>query len=158
MSYIHVTIKTKSTDTWACVFKDLSEQDLKKKLLKPYNLGQPIYYDGKILSPNEITRIKINKTQRTHIEELKSVQEESFKSVQEFNNSNAGVIIVSAGHGYEDYEINECGTDVTDLYISAGPGSGTSFTKVNDFIKHPWVVRIIPGVIAVAIIAYLKFK
>jgi hypothetical protein len=158
MSYLHVTVKIKSSDGWFCIFKDLPESDLKKKFVKPYRLGKSIYYDGNILSPNEITQIKINETEKPQEDELKVVQEESYKEVQEFNRASSSAVWISAGHGYSDYEINECGKDVTNSYISTGPGVGTTLTVIGEFIKHPWVVRVVAGVVFVAVAAYLGFK
>ncbi|ROQ18679.1 hypothetical protein EDC38_2909 [Marinimicrobium koreense] len=158
MSYLHVTIKTKSSDGWLCIFKDLSVSDLKQKFVKPYRLGKPIYYDGNIFPPNEITQIKINETEKTHEDELKIVQDESYKEVQEFNRTSSSVVLISAGHGYSDYEINECGKDVTNSYISTGPGVGTAFTVAAEFIKHPWVVRVVGGLVFLAVAAYLGFR
>ena len=158
MSYLHVTVKKKGSDDWICIFTDLSDTQLRKKLVRPYRLGRAIYYDGNILSPSDISKIRVNETESPHEEELKSVQEESFRQVQEFNRSNSGVTLVSAGHGYNDYEINECGTDVTHKYIAGGPGTGTLGTLVSDFIKHPWVVRIVGGLIFVAVAAFLGFR
>lgn len=158
MSYLHVTIKTKSSDGWLCIFKDLSVSELKTRLVKPYRLGKSIYYDGNILSPTEITQVNIAETERPHEEELKVVQEESYREVQEFNRTNSSIALISAGHGYSDYEINECGKDVTNSYISSGPGVGTPFTAIAEFIKHPWVVRVVGGLVFVAVAAYLGLK
>lgn len=158
MGYLHVTIKTKNSDDWLCIFKDLSISDLRKKLVKPYRLGKPIYYEGNILSPNEIAKIKINETEKTHEDELNIVRDESFKEVQEFNRTNSSVFLISAGHGHNDFEINECGKDVTNSYISTGPGSGTFLSVAGEFIKHPWVVRIIGGLVFVAAASYMGFN
>ncbi|MBU2985005.1 hypothetical protein KO528_06570 [Saccharophagus degradans] len=158
MSYLHVTIKTKSSEGWICIFKDLSVSDLKKKLVKPYRLGKPIYYDGNILSANEITQIKINETEKVHEDELNIVQEESYKEVQEFNRTSSSIVLISAGYGYNDYEINECGKEVTNSYISTGPGVGTPLTALAEFIKHPWVVRVVGGLVFVAVASYLGFR
>ena len=158
MIYLHVTIKTKSSDGWICIFKDLSAPELKRNLVKPYRLGKSIYYDGNILSSSEITQVKITETESSHEAELKVVQEKSYKDVQEFNRTSSSVVLISAGHGYSDYEINECGKDVTNLYISSGPGVGTPFTALAEFIKHPWVVRVVGGLVFVAVAAYLGLK
>lgn len=158
MSYLHVTIKTKSSDGWLCIFKDLSASDLKRSLVKPYRLGKPIFYDGNILFPSEITHVKITETESPHEEELEVVQEESYRDVQEFNRTSSSVVLVSAGYGYSDYEINECGKDVTSSYITSGPGVGTPFTAVAEFIRHPWVVRVVGGLVFVAVAAYLGLK
>lgn len=154
VGYLHVTVKKKGTENWLCIFKDLSVSDLKKKLVKPYRLGKSIFYDGKILSPSDITQIKIIETSRPHEEELKIVQEESFKEIQDFNRKSTGVILISAGYGYSDHEINECGSEVTESYISSGPGIGTPLTVISDFIKHPWVVRVVGGLVFVTVVTY----
>jgi hypothetical protein len=158
MSYLHVTVKKRGTDSWVCVFTDLSVLELKKKLVRPYRLGRPIYYDGNILLPSEISTININETSKPHEEELEIVQANSFREVQEFNRSSSGVTLISAGHGYNDYEINECGADVTNNYITDGPGTGTLGTAIENFIKHPWVVRVVGGLIFVAVAAYLGLR
>lgn len=145
MIYFHATIKTKNSDCWLCIFKNLSASELKKKLVIPYKLGKSIYYDGKILSPSDITQVKITKTEKSHEEELEIVQEESYENIQKSNRTSHGVIFISAGYGYNDYEINECGEDVTSAYISGGPGIGTLFTKIAEFIKHPLVVSVVSG-------------
>src|SRR5690606_38781932 len=102
MSYLHVTIKTKRSDGWLCIFKDLSASDLKQNLVKPYRLGRSIFYDGNILSPSEITQVKITETENPHGEELKVVQEESYREVQELNRTSSSVVLISAGYGYSD--------------------------------------------------------
>tara|TARA_B110000238_G_C15835911_1_gene314789 strand:+ start:18 stop:494 length:477 start_codon:yes stop_codon:yes gene_type:complete len=158
MSYLHVTIKTNNSNDWICVFKDLSESDLKKSLVTPYKLGKAIYYDGNILAPNEISQIKINKTEKAHSVELKIVQHKSQRDIQESNNSSAGITLISLGHGYHDHEINECGSEVTNKYISTGPGSGTFSSYVGDVIKHPWVVRVVGGLVFIAVATYFGLK
>ena len=129
-----------------------------EKLLKPYRLGASIYYDGNILPPSEITKIKINKINSRHEQELKTVQEESFRRVQELNESNSSIAVISIGYGYNDYEINECGADVTNRYISSGPGGGTPITAIGNFMKHPWVVRVVGGLVFVVVVAYFGLR
>lgn len=158
MSYLHVTIKTKSSDDWLCIFKDLSISDLKINLVKPYRLGKSIFYGGNILSPSEITQVKITETKQSHEEELKLLQEESYRKVQEYNRTSSSTILISAGCGYSDYEINDCGKDVTNLYITSGPGVGTPITAIAEFIKHPLVVYVFGGLMVLALTAYFGLK
>jgi hypothetical protein len=158
MSYLHVTIKKKNADDWVCIFTDLSVAELKKNLIKPYRLGKPIYFDGNILPPNEISKIQITETDKSHEEELKIVQDESYRKVEEFNSSGSGVTLISVGHGYNDFEINECGAEVTNKYITGGPGTGTPLTAIAEFIKHPWVVGVGGGLLLVAVTAYLGLR
>lgn len=158
MSYLHVTIKKKDSDKWLCIFKDLSESDLKQRLLKPYKTGKELFYEGNILPVEQISVIRINKTKLSHEDELRIVQDESYRKITEFNNSNVGATIISTGYGYDDYEINECGDDVTSDYLSSGPGTGTLLTHASELIRHPWVVRIFGGIVFLMVAAYLGLK
>lgn len=158
MSYFHVTIKTKKSNNWLCIFKDLSSSDLKKNLVKPYRLGKAIYYEGNILSPSDITQVKITETESPHEIELKLIQEESYREIQEFNKTSPDLKFISPGYGYNDDDINECGKDVTHSYISSGPGTGTPFTILSEFIKHPWIVRIVGGLVFCIIATYFGIK
>lgn len=158
MSYYHVIIQKKPDGEWICIFKDLSENGLKKCLIKPYKLGKDLFYDGHILPVSELSKVKIVLTEKNHEEELKIVQDESYKKVQEFNRSNSSVTLISAGHGYQDYEIEDCGKDVTTKHLSQGPGSGTILSNIMGAIKHPWVVRILGGLLFLIVVAYLGLK
>ena len=157
MSYFHVIIQKKSNNDWICIFKDLSESDFKKYLIRPYKLGKDLFYDGHILSVTELSKVEIVRTEKPHEEELKIVQNESYEQVQEFNRSNSGVVRISPGRGYHDYEIKDCGKDVTKQYLSQGPGSGTFVSKISGAIKHPWVVRV-GGLLFLMAAAYLGLK
>jgi hypothetical protein len=157
MSYFHVIIQKKSND-WICIFKDLSESDLKKYLIKPYKLGKDLFYDGHILSVTEISKVEIVLTEKLHVNELTIVQDKSYRQVQKMNKSNSDVARMSAGHGYHDYEIKDCGKEVTKQYLSQSPGSGTFGSKILGVIKHPWVVRIVGGLLFLMAAAYFGFS
>ncbi len=158
MSFLHVTVKKKNSEDWICVFRDLSESNLRKKLVKPYRLGKSLYYEGSILPAEEISQIKINRTDRCLDEELKQVQEESMRRIREFNASSNSVGIISIGDGHNDYEINQCGDVVTDDYLSTGPGGGTFTSAISEFIRHPWVVRVFGGLLFLGLAIYLGLR
>lgn len=157
MSYIHVLVKTKKSDDWVCVFKDLSVSRLKKKVVKPYKLGKTIFHNGNILLSTDISQIKIVETERPHSEELKFLREDHERKISEFNR-NTDIAFFTRGRGRKDYEIKDCGQEVTSSYISSGPGTGTFLSVLSDFIKHPLVVRIPAGLVLMAIAAYLGFR
>ena len=158
MSFFHVVVKTKDNDKSLCIFKDLPKTELRKKFVKPYKLGKKLFYVGNILPVSELTNIKIILTAKNHEQELKVVQEESLKEVEEFNNSGSGVVLISAGHGYQDYEIEECGVDVTNKFIAEAPGEGTSLSRFSETLKHPWVVRVFAGLFFTLVLIYLGIK
>lgn len=158
MSYFHVVVKIKANQEPLCIFKDLSKSELQKCFVKPYKLGKNLFYDGHILPTTELSKIKIISTLKRHKEELKVVQEESYKKVQEFNNSDSGATLVSPGYGYDDYEIEDCGTEVTKDFIESAPGEGTFSSKSSEFIRHPWVVRVFAGMLFTLAIIYFGLK
>ena len=156
MKFHHVTVKTKLSESWSCLFKDLSKPELKKSFVKPYKLGKSIFYDGKILSSLDIIEVKINITENNLKSELAKVQDESIESIRKMNAS--GIPVLSLGWGYRDHEINNVGENVTSYFIDCPPGGGTYKSLAADFIKHPWVVRVLGGLTFAGVIAYLGLK
>ena len=75
----HVVIKNKNESSWKCLFKNLSESELKESFVKPYNKGREIIVNSEIISPNNISHISIRHTNMQHREELKKVQAESYQ-------------------------------------------------------------------------------
>nr|VFK51223.1 MAG: hypothetical protein BECKTUN1418E_GA0071001_100541 [Candidatus Kentron sp. TUN]VFK57477.1 MAG: hypothetical protein BECKTUN1418F_GA0071002_11177 [Candidatus Kentron sp. TUN] len=138
MNYYHVVIQKKLDNKWVCVFKDLSETELKKCFVIPYKTGKDIFYDGKILFLSEIAEIKIILTGSCHRDELEVAQKELDENVKYMNESGIPVL---PSFLCED-GIKNLGEDITVRYLSEGPGTGTLSSKVFGSIKHPLVVRI----------------
>ena len=142
MSKFHVVIKTKSNDSWRCCFKNLSEKELIDSFVKSYKKGKDIIVDGEIISTKEINYVVISKTDKTEKEELKIVQETSYQKIQERNRDNRDscISIISAVNGWRDYEIKDCGENVTSYYLTSGAGE-------IGFINSPWVITVVGGLV-----------
>lgn len=171
MPYFHVVVKSKNNKKPLCVFKDLSERDLKNKFIKPYKLNKSFFYCGSILAASELVNIKIVSTLQKHEQELKrelsvahveliKKADDLFKDIIEESNApnsdNVGTSFDTVV-GYNDYEIQDCGVDVTHKFIREAPGEGTSLSKFSEILRHPWVVRIFAGFLTLMLI-YLGIK
>ncbi|MGL6001920.1 MAG: hypothetical protein ACRCZ4_07465, partial [Plesiomonas sp.] len=121
-------------------------------------LGRELFYNGNLLSTKGLKKIKIVETANIHEEELKILQEESHKNIEEINRSNHGMVILSMGYGYDESDIVSSGRDVTLEHINCAPGSGTLTSHLLEFLKHPWIVRIFAGIIFLAVAAYIGLR
>ncbi|WP_337911483.1 hypothetical protein [Vibrio cholerae] len=148
MNKFHVVIKTKSDDSWKCCFKDLSEKELIYSFVKPYKKGKEIIVDGEIISTKEINHVVISKTDKTHKEELKIVQDTSYQKIQEMNR-NSSIRIISPGYGWQNYEIKDCGENVTSYYLTSGAGEV-------GFMNSPWVITIGGGLVVGVLLLLLS--
>lgn len=147
MSKFHVVIKTKNTDSWRCCFKNLSEKELIDSFVKSYKKGKDIIIDGEIISTKEINHVVISKTDKTQKEELKIVQDTSYQKIQEENRDSC-IQIISAGNGWQDYEIKDCGENVTSYYLTSGAGE-------IGFMNSPWVITVVGGLVVGGILLLL---
>jgi hypothetical protein len=167
MPYFHVVVKSKNNKKPLCIFKDLSEKELKNKFVKPYKLNKSFFYYGNILTASELVNIKIVSTLQKHEQELKQElpvahlelikkAEEFFKDIEEFNALDSDNVDTSVDT-YNDYEIQDCGVDVTHKFIREAPGEGTTLSKFSEILRHPWVVRIFAVFLTFTLI-YLGIK
>lgn len=110
-TYYHVRITQESAQNDE-VKLDLSEAQLKKKFLKPYKDGRTIVINGKTIPPDEIERIRINRTEQSSDKLLPKIKKK--------RKSNSAIAV---GIPDEWYVADE-GEDVTSEFITGPPGSG----------------------------------
>lgn len=172
MPYFHVVVQSKNNKKPLCVFKDLSERELKNKFVKPYKLNKSFFYHGNILPVSELVNIKIVSTLQKHEQELKQELSVAHKeAIKKANNLFKDIIEESnvldsvntdtsfnTVLGYHDNEIQDCGVDVTHKFIREAPGEGTALSKFSEILKHPWVVRICAGLFFTLILIYFGIK
>lgn len=148
MSYFHVVIKTKSDDSWKCCLKDINEEKLIELFIKPYKKGNKIIVEGEVVSTKKINHVVISKTHKNHKEELENVRKTSEQYFKEMN-KNSTVRIMSPGYGLRNYEIKDCGENVTSYYLTNGAGE-------EGFMNNPWVITIGGGLVVGGILLLLS--
>lgn len=143
LSKFHIVLKMKNDNSWKCIFKDLSEVQVRDDFIEPFKRGKVIV-NNELISTKDIYHVVISKTNMTHRDELKKVQIDSYQKLQEMN-ENGSAINVEAGR--YDYEIKDCGKDITSNYLYGGAEMG----EESNIFKNP-VVFILTGGFLVAIL------
>ena len=108
--YYHVRLTPRSNRTHTEVKLDLSEGDLRNRVLVPYDEGQPIVIGGRTFQSSDIERLNITVTDKPSSQILPTV-------LAERQASNVIVMGIS-----DDWYIADKGTDVTDKFITGPPG------------------------------------
>lgn len=134
MTYYHVRVASKSNQGRSEVRLDFSSEELESRFLQPYRDGRPIVVGGRTIPPDDIDRIRINKTQESSRLILPIITEKQRSSR-----------VISRLS--DEWHIAEYGDDVTDEFITAPPGTGMSLSPVaeNDLVKGPRVVFVVHG-------------
>ena len=107
--YYHVRITAKSNIGNDELKLDLSKEQLTERFLIPYENGTVITVNGKSIEPNDIERIKINKTNDNSSRLLPQIRAE--------RNANGVMVPIS-----DEWFVTDKGADMTDELISGPPG------------------------------------
>ena len=107
--YYHVRITTKSDRRHDEVKLDLSKEQLTERFLNPYEYGTNIIVNGKSIEPNDIERIKLNRTNKDSSRLLPQIRAEIIAS---------GIVIPISDEWY----VTKKGEDITDELIKGSPG------------------------------------
>ena len=110
MTCYHVRITKKSDRSWDIVWLDLHWEELEERIIAPYRTGQPITINGQSISINDIEQLRITETEMDSTQLRPEVERERQSRR------------VSTGISIEWY-IADKGTDVTNVLITAPPGS-----------------------------------
>lgn len=130
----HVRITLKSDRSHDEVKLDLDEEQLRERILNPYEQGSPIVIGGRTIPPDDLERVKITFTDRSSEHLISVIRAERMAS---------SVITMTSDEWY----VAEKGKDVTDEFIKGPPGSGI-FPAVGTQgpeIRGPRVVFVVHG-------------
>ena len=107
--YYHVRITTKSNRENDEIKLDLSKEQLTERFLNPYKYGTNIFVNGKSIEPNDIERIKINRTN----------EDSSRLMLQIMAEKRANGIVVPISN---KWLVTNEGADITDVLILGPSG------------------------------------
>ena len=114
MSHYHVRVTTKSNPSQTEVDLDLSLEELTERFVNPYKQGMSIVVSGKIVTPSDIDRIQINRTDQ----DSASVNSSILARLRARN-----IVSLVDDHGrLESKRLADYGEDVTAQYITGPPG------------------------------------
>lgn len=154
MLYYHVIIDDfRQSGRWV-IFKDLLEQELIRYFVRPFKTGKTLFSDGIAISPEQITALKIVKTNAKMQQVLDEENARSLEEIEEMNNSNTEIMLISAGSGRYEYEIEDLGQSVTSECLALG--DVFSWKAITEFFHNNWIVTIGGTIIAAIIISLLN--
>ncbi|AKB18571.1 TIR domain-containing protein [Methanosarcina sp. WWM596] len=107
--YYHVKIRQKSSKVTDELKLDLSEEKLLSQFIVPYENGENIFVNGKSIPPEDIERIKINKTEMNSAELIPIIRAKRPKKAV-------------APQISTEWLVTKEGEDVTDDLIKGEPG------------------------------------
>ena len=137
----HAFAKLKSTNQFRILMVDLSERELKKRVVSPYKAGKDIYLSSTVTKIDDIERLVIVRTSDPAQDELKRISDEHEALIAR-ENRESGIVILGPGRGRTPLELIDKCEDVTSGSISDAPGSGTLSTKAHAFFHNQWVIGI----------------
>lgn len=154
MPYFHVIGKLNYSDEARVLFSDLSQEDLKRDFIKPYERGSTFFSGSELIDSRTITQIRIIETPRVEALEREEINRADLKSIDEMNRQSSGVVLLSLGAGYEPEDIAEAGEDVSRQFIKGAPGFKRGFAS-HITPMFGWMAGIISAVIASGISKWL---
>lgn len=154
----HVYIQLdEPNEKWRLVKRDVREEAvLRKSFVKPYLKGKNLLLDaGQVVAANQIRRVRIMLTADPIQDELLRENERVYARNKQLNDSQDGFLIVTMNKSAD--EISYVGTDLTNRYITAAPGSGGVLSGI---FKSDWTVQIVGGLILLVVSTFvaLYFK
>lgn len=149
--YLHVVVWLKPVaGIGRLIFSDLSEADLKRRFVKPYNRGRSILIGGETINLMDVSAVQIVRTSDPKDSVLRRLADE--QAERDRRNSNSWVIF--AGAAPDDADIGSGGDDVTGEYISQPPGNKNGLgIMVRLALEHP----IIAGLVVLLIAALVSW-
>ena len=82
------------------MLSDLSENELRKQFLGPYQSGKNFLLGNEVVQVSHINKVSIVKTDKNSANELKEIQDKSWKEIQGFNRTSDSIVLISPGRGY----------------------------------------------------------
>ncbi len=101
MDHFHVFIRQEADATLRVLARDLTEEEIKRQVVKPYRRGTAIVHGGTIVPVASLREVRVCKTGARFEEAYSSEHAAQSKRMDDLNRE-GGVIFISAGPGYDD--------------------------------------------------------
>lgn len=148
----HVFVRSKSEQEDRELLCDLSEQDLRLKVVNSYKDGKDIYVGGRITRLADIAHITILRSEMSAKEMLNKMAADHQAEIERIKRDE-GKNVIGSYRGSKSNELIGCElcANVTEQWLGEAPGGGSDWTKIKKLFHNPWVVRIGGGGLLYAI-------
>ena len=156
MDYFHVFVCQEGEAALRVVAHDLSKDEIKRHIVKPYRRGTSIVQGGKIIPVSSLRELRICMT-RTAFEEAYSYEHAvQSRKIDELNRG-GNVFILSPGPGHDD--MADSFENVTDRFLrDKEPGNAGRPPLLVSITNHPIVSTVVGGVVLAGLVFYLGWK
>jgi hypothetical protein len=156
MDHFHVFIRQEADATLRVLARDLTEEEIKSQVVKPYGRGTSIVHGGTIVPVASLRELRICKTGAPFEQAYSSEHADQSKRVDELNRE-GGVIFISPGPGYDD--MADAFENVTDQFLRGKePGDAGRPSLLVSISNHPIVSTVLGGVVLAGLVFYLGWK
>lgn len=135
------------------LFSDLTEKELREQFVVPYRRGKTFFAGTSLVTPAELRKVRIIETPLKEAEVRGQINRDSLAEIAEMNRT-SGLLIISAGQGYEPEDIAEVGTDVTLTFLRGGPGFSSGLLGLSKNAVG-WLLGIVASVLATGLVKWL---
>ncbi len=156
MNYFHVFVCQEGQAALRVVAHDLTADELKRHIVKPYRRGTSIVRGGKITPIASLRELRICVTSSA-FEQAYSFEHAAHSREMDELNRNSGVFFLSPGPGHDD--MANSFENVTDQFLHGKePGDASRPHFLVSITNHPIVSTVVGGVVLAALVFYLGFR
>lgn len=156
MDYFHVFVRQEGEAALRVVALDLTEDEIKRHIVKPYRRGASIVQGGKITPVASLRELRICMTSTVFEQAYSSEHAAQSKKIDELNRG-GGVFFLSPGPGHDD--MADSFENVTNLFLRGkGPGHAGRPHPLVAITNHPIVSTVVGGIVLAGLVFYLGWK
>lgn len=156
MNYFHVFVCQEGETALRAVALDLTEDELKRHIVKPYRRGTSIVKGGKITPVASLRELRICMTSTAFEQAYSAEHAVQSRRIDELNRDGA-VFFLSPGPGHDD--MADSFENVTDRFLRGKePGNAGRPPLLVSITNHPIVSTVVGGVVLAGLVFYLGWK
>lgn len=156
MNHFHVFVRQEGGTTLRVFVRDLAEEEVKHRIVRPYRRGTSIVHGGKIIPIESLRELRICMTNDTFEQAYSSEHAAHCRAMEELNRD-SGVLVLSVGPGHDD--MADSFEDVTDQFLRGKePGDAGRPSLFAAITNHPVVSAVLGGVVLAGLTFYLGWN
>lgn len=153
MNYYHVAVRLKDKSSYQILFSDLSEQDLRKKFVRPYEKGGTFIVGHEFMAATSLRAVVIVQTDCEEAAIRAEANRQGRELIDEINHDRHGALFIAEAPLYGALDLIESGQDVSSRYIKGPPGVTFRWHVPPSALK--WLAGLLTTVIGGGVLKWL---
>jgi len=156
MNHFHVFVRQEGETALRLVALDLTEDEIKRHIVKPYRRGTSIVQGGTITPVASLRELRICVTS-TAFEQAYSSEHAAHSRKMDELNRDSNVFILSMGPGHDD--MANTFENVSDRFLCGKePGNASRPPRFVSITSHPIISTVVGGVVLAGVVVCLGWK